>query len=381
MTELDRPAATYARGMPNSQPMIPEQIANITTDWLNEALGPNPRVGRISSFTAERLGEGVGILGELARLHLTYAPGESGPATIIAKCQSPAPENRFLGEVMGFYLREINFYKEVATSLNIRVPHPYYADSGANGLPFILLIEEIVGARCPDQITGITVDETRRILDVVATLHARFWDSPDLETMSWLPPMNNPLYKSGRDMAIARLPEFRSKFADRVSPAFMDVIERACNEYPNLLDHLTALDHLTFTHTDCRAENYLFGGSAGADTVTMIDFQLSTRHMGPWDVANLVTGSLSPELRRTCEMDLLRSYYDKVVSLGVKNYSFERCYLDYKRSLLQLCTAQVITSDLQGGNERGTLLLENLHIRPVIAAEEHGVGELLDEFC
>ena len=80
-------------------------------------------------------------------------------------------------------------------------------------------------------------------------------------------------------------------------------------------------------------------------------------------------------------MDLLRHYYDRVVALGVKKYSFERCYLDYKRSLLQLCTAQVITSDLQGGNERGTILLENLHIRPVLAAEEHGVGELLDEFC
>lgn len=358
---------------------IPEQIADISLDWLNEVLAP--ATGPVESFRVERLGEGVGILGELARLHLTYSTDASGPASMIAKCQSPAPENRFLGEVMGFYLREVNFYKEVAGSLNVRVPHPYHADSSPNGLPFVLLIEDIVGARCPDQIDGITIDETHRILDVVATLHARFWDSPELETMTWLPPMNNPLYKSGRDMALARLPEFRVKFGDRVSSEFMGVIERACNEYPNLLDHLAALDHLTFTHTDCRAENYLFGGSAGPDTVTMIDFQLSTRHMGPWDVANLVTGSLAPDDRRVHEMDLLRAYHAKVVSLGVANYSFDRCYLDYKRSLLQLCTAQVITSDLQGGNERGTRLLENLHIRPVIAAEEHGVGELLDEFC
>jgi hypothetical protein len=33
---------TYARGMP----MIPEQIANISTDWLNEVLADNPAVGR-----------------------------------------------------------------------------------------------------------------------------------------------------------------------------------------------------------------------------------------------------------------------------------------------------------------------------------------------
>jgi len=72
-------------------PMIPEQIANITTEWLNEVLATNPAVGRIANFRAERLGEGVGILGELARLHLTYAPGESGPATMIAKCNRRHP--------------------------------------------------------------------------------------------------------------------------------------------------------------------------------------------------------------------------------------------------------------------------------------------------
>ena len=32
-----------------------------------------------------------------------------------------------------------------------------------------------------------------------------------------------------------------------------------------MLHHVSAQPHLTFTHTDCRAENYLFGGSAGAD--------------------------------------------------------------------------------------------------------------------
>ncbi|MFM8648181.1 MAG: phosphotransferase [Actinomycetota bacterium] len=360
---------------------IPAQIVDLDLAWLNEVAGPAAGLGSVRSFRVERLGQGVGILGELARLHLEYEAGASGPSTLIAKCQSPAPENQFLGQAMGFYLREVNFYRTVATSLDVRVPHPYYVDAGPDGLPFVLLIEEIVGARCPDQISGITLDETRRILDTVARLHARFWDLPELEAMTWLPPMNNPLYKAGRDMALARFPSFKEKFGDRVTPQMMDVIERACNEYPALLDHVAELDHLTFTHTDCRAENYLFGGSAGPDEVTMIDFQLCTRHMGPWDVANLLSGSLPPEIRKDHEMDLLHGYYDRLVELGVQGYTMERCYLDYRRSLLQMCTAQVITSDLQGGNERGEILLENLHLRPVLAATDHSVGELLDEFC
>jgi len=359
---------------------IPAQVADITTDWLNEVLAGGP-VGRLTGFTSERLGEGVGILGELARLTLEYAPGESGPATMIAKCQSPAPENQFLSKVMGFYLREVNFYREVADSVEFRVPTPYLVDAGEDGLPFILLIEEITDAYCPNQSAGITPDEARSILDVVATLHARYWDSPELESMTWIPPMNNPLYKGGKEMALARFPGFKERYGNRIEPAMMSTIERLCDEYPVMLDHLAGLDHLTFTHTDCRAENYLFGGSAGADTITMIDFQLCTKHLGPYDVANLLAGSMTPEVRRGCENELVEGYHARLVELGVEGYTLERCWLDFRRGLLQACVASVIVSDLQGGNDRGAELLENLFLRPIIAGTDHNVGELLDEFC
>ena len=172
--------------------IVPAQVADITLEWLNEVL--DGKVGRISSFTAEPLGQGVGILGELARLTFGYVDGHVGPATMIIKCQSPAPENQFLGRVMGFYLREVNFYRHVADSLTIRVPHAYHVDAADDGLPFVLLLEEIVGSRCADQIAGITPDEAGLILDIVADLHAEFWDDTTLDAMVWLPPMNNPLY-------------------------------------------------------------------------------------------------------------------------------------------------------------------------------------------
>jgi hypothetical protein len=360
-------------------PAIPAHVSDITADWLNDVLAG--QAGAIASFTLERLGEGVGILGELARLHLVYEPGHDGPTTLIAKCQSPAPENQFLGRAMGFYLREVNFYREVAGSLSIRVPHAYHADSGPDGVPFVLLLEEIVGARTPDQLSGISADEAARILAVCAELHAAFWDSPKLHQMSWLPPMDNALYQGGQAMAAARWPGFEQRFGERIGDDMLAVVKAACDHYVDMLHHVAARDHLTFTHTDCRAENYLFGGSAGDDAVTMIDFQLSTRHFGPWDVANLLAGSMSPETRRGVEADLIARYHADLVERGVAGYTLERCWDDYRMSLLQMCTASVIVSDLQGGNERGDELLENLFLRPIIAATDHRVGELLARFC
>jgi hypothetical protein len=357
---------------------IPVQVADITLDWLNEVLAG--KAGRIASFTEERFGEGVGILGELARLRLTYAAGESGPTTLIAKCQSPAPENIFLAQLMGFYLREVSFYREVADQVSVRVPKAYHVDSGADGVPFVLLLEAIEDAYCPNQIEGISVEEAERIIDTVAKLHAPFWGSPKLDTMAWLPPMNNPLYKMGKDMALAKWPGFVEKFGPKLKPETMVGIEKSINVYPEMLDYVTSQGTPTLTHTDCRSENYLFGGSAGDDVVTMIDFQLSTRHFGAWDLANLLGGSLTPEVRRANEEALIKRYVDAVASHGVTGYSVEQCTHEVHLAYLQMCSAIVITSELEGGNDRGRELLEQLYLRPLIAAQDHNAIALLSEF-
>lgn len=357
---------------------IPTQVADIGAPWLGTVLFGDPTA--VTGVDAERFGEGVGILGELARLRLAYADGFDGPDTLVAKCQSPSPENQFIAQAMGFYEREINFYNQVADSLSIRVPTALHAECGDGGLPFVLLLEDIAGARCPDQIEGITVDEATKILSVVAELHAAFWDSPRLAEMTWLPPMNNPMYQGGLPLALEKLPAFTERFGERIGDEMMAAIATACHHYVELLHYVADRDHLTFTHTDCRAENYLFGGSAGDDAVTMIDFQLSTRHYGPWDVANLLAGSLDADVRRANETSLVEGYHAALVERGVTGYSLDQCWDDYRMSLMQLCTASVIVSDLEGGNERGDELMENLLLRPIIAGIDHDVHELLARF-
>ena len=97
--------------------MIPESAADITPEWLTSVLSVD-----VTDVRAENLGEGLGLLGEVARLHLKYAPGANGPPTLIAKCQSPALENRFVAQLMGFYAREVNFYSHLSNSIPLRCP-------------------------------------------------------------------------------------------------------------------------------------------------------------------------------------------------------------------------------------------------------------------
>ena len=113
-----------------SQPKIPLTADTIDAAWLNQAFDGS--VATITNVKAERLGEGVGLLGEVTRLHLTYAAHSSGPqpASMIAKCQAAAPGNVFMSQAMGFYERESAFYKQFSRSINLRVhPHSRIVDS------------------------------------------------------------------------------------------------------------------------------------------------------------------------------------------------------------------------------------------------------------
>jgi hypothetical protein len=351
-------------------PTIPATAAAITAEWIDEVLG-SPGV---LSIATENLGEGVGILAEVSRVRVTYRGDATGPASLVVKTTSPAPENVFLCQVMGFYAREVSFYNEVAPSLSaITLPRCHFAAVSDDGGQMVIVLDEVTGMRNPNQVAGLDIVDAERIIDTVAALHLAFWDTPELHAMAWLPPMNNDLYKGGVALGQANWDGFVTKFGPELDEPTLAVVKRAVDGYPQLLDWLVTLGNPTFTHTDCRAENYLF---APDGAVTVLDFQLSTKHVGVWDVANLVTGSLTLDVRRKHEQALVHRYHDRVVAAG-RDYSWDTCWRDYLACVLQQAVAGVITSNLAGGNERGAELLFQLQLRPFQAVRDLDAGQLL----
>jgi aminoglycoside/choline kinase family phosphotransferase len=360
---------------------IPTSTADLTVAWLNEVLEGS--LDAVADVRVEALGEGVGILAEVVRLRLTYAePGSDParrPATLIAKCQSAHQENVFLAQAMGFYEREVNFYRLLAPSLDLGVPRCLHADMAPGGVPFVLLLEEITGPRTIDQVAGASLPDCEAVIDQAVRLHARFWDHPDLWALDWLPPMNNPLYKGAQALGEAKWPAFEARWRGRVPDDALAWVSAVTPRYPDLLDWWVDQGHATYAHTDFRADNFLFGGSAGDGAVTVLDWQLCTRHVGVWDVANFLGQSVTIEDRREWEEALLARYHAGLVAAGVTGYDAERCRRDYRYCLLQQAWAQVAVSDLDPGNDRGRALLDAMITRAFTAASDHTAGQMLDE--
>jgi len=356
---------------------IPEHVDDISVDWLNLRLADNAHIGTIVDCRTEIMGEGVGILGEIARLHLSYADGTSGPPTLVAKCQSLYVENIMLCQMMGFYEREVNFYNQVASTLDLRTPTCHLAAMAEGGAPFVLLMEEIEGARMIDQLEGATLDDAKLVASTVAALHAAFWDTEALHDLGWLPPMNNDMYKGAVALIEANWKPFIETWAPKLPSEVIEWCAELSPKYSAMLDWWPANSPATFTHTDCRAENYLFGGSAGADAVTVLDFQLATRHVGTWDVANFLGMSVTVENRRAWEHEVVGHYHDALIAGGVTGYDFDQCWRDYRYCLLHQAWSQIVIANVDPGNERGRELLNEFITRGFQAAADNNSGELL----
>ncbi len=150
--------------------------------------------------------------------------------------------------------------------------------------------------------------------------------------------------------------------------------------YPALLDWWIDQGHLTFVHTDFRADNFLIGGSAGDGVVTLLDWQLSLRGAGVWDIANFLAASITTENRRTWESDLLDRYHSGLVAGGVTDYSRDRCWRDYRYAIAQQAWSTCPMGDVDPGNERGQLLLDTVTPRYLQAADDLDAYEVLGLF-
>jgi hypothetical protein len=134
---------------------IPLTHDEVTPEWLTAALrsGGALNAARIVEIAAETIGEGVGFVGDIARLRLSYDEQEAcAPATIIAKLPTMEPRRRMMGAAARFFEREIRFYRDIAPGIDVRTPRCHYGASSPGDGRHVLLLEDLAPAEPGDQL-------------------------------------------------------------------------------------------------------------------------------------------------------------------------------------------------------------------------------------
>ncbi len=360
---------------------IPHDAEQINADWLRGAVSTKDAdtFSSLISVSVERLAEATALATDIYRLNLGYAPGgPSGPATLVAKLPSSIPAVREVARGWRTYEREVQFYRDIAATVALRIPRSYVAEFDPLTYGFVLIMEDLSSATGGDQVAGLSLDNTRQALEEIAALHASWWDRPELATLeaTTIRPFGEGPWVGTGQRHGAAWPAFEPFLADRASPELRRITERmAASVEPMMID--MARGPRTLCHGDFRADNMLFSARDGS--LITVDWQAPLQARGAFDVGYLMSMSVTTDLRRAHEAELLRGYHAKLLASGVENYAYDEFFHDYRRGLLigftyvvQACPAADLAIPMVEA------LFDSAVRRVDAAVQDHGLGEFVD---
>ena len=316
---------------------IPLSAEDFTPDWLTAALRSNGTIEdeRVVSVEASPMGEEFGFLGSLVRLSLTYdQPRAGAPATLIAKFAAGAEMNRAFARQYGIYVTEARFFQDLQPSLTamptVRAFYTAHDSAAGDG---VTILEDLQGKlRIGDQMESPPHAEALKIVEQSAGLHATWWGKADTDELAWIPKTDGPVWAMAPATLQGFWPVYQQNFGHMLTPDLIAAVERTWAQMDWVFKRF-ATPPITVIHGDYRLDNMFFPEREG-DPITVIDFQLMARGRGPYDIAYFASQSLDVEQRRATERELVRHYHDTLVAAGVRDYSFDDCFEDYRLATL-----------------------------------------------
>lgn len=364
--------------MQSDFPHTPDAIEPkwLTTTLQNHGtLTPDQQVVAVQQAP---IGDIVGVVGEVARFELTYAPSNAGPASLVIKFAHRNPENRAIANNTKMYEREVIFFNEIASQVQTPLTTCFFAamdpTSGAN----IVVLEDLRHYHVGDQVTGISFEQAKQVVATLAPLHARFFSSWATEFPGML--------------TIAS-----DAYIEPFVPGFLGCWEAAMTNFPHCFDNamgeampayvagLKALmkrmgdGPMTFIHGDARMDNAMFGDPAqGQHPVVMIDWQNMMVSNPLQDLAWMTTSSWTVETRRAHEAPLLAEYHAALVALGVEDIALETIIERYDLAVLFILNFHmIIAGAFVPSTERAKKMAEEGVHRAVQAVLDRGLIKLI----
>ena len=329
-----------------------------TAEWLSKALR-----AEVSTYTTTVLGTGKGFTGQVVRLSIRYAAHpKDAPQTVIAKFPPVDSQARLALNAYRLYEKEAGFYRELAGSINLRTPTPYYVDVDADTGESVLLLEDLSNARPLSPLLGLTADEAEFAVVALAKFHASWWESTKLHQYSWLKDFdwNADAHQERYNAIYAK---FLQTTRDAIPRRLADLGDRLRHQVAAVRRELSR-PPITFLHGDFHPNNLFMMDNPRS--LAVVDWQVCSRGRAARDLMYFISAALPLEARRASDIDLIRKYHAVLSAQGVTAYSLDQCIHDCRLALLDLMFFMVTVIcllDFDVNDEaRGirTLILERL---------------------
>jgi len=351
---------------------FPTHPGAVTAGWLTERLREAGELdaGRVTSVSWQPIG--TGQVGDSARFSLEYAGGD-GPPTLAGKFPAADATSRGTAAAFGLYAKEVGFYRELASRLEVRLPKTYAAEVDESGTDFVLLFEDLGPCRQGNQLDSCSLDDARHAIRQAAAIHAPSWNNADVIDREWL---------HMRPEALARVkalyPQAQAIFAERYGDTLEPQLMEVCAQLNEASEHWFGREggDRCLIHGDFRLDNMLFDIRGGAEPVAVLDWQTVAVGNGLTDIGYFLGCGIGDALRREAERDLLDLYCTQMTARGVP-MTREAIWDDYRLGALHGVSTAVFSAAFVERTERGDANFLSMARGACALAREHGSIELL----
>ena len=343
--------------------------------WLTDRLRANGIEAEVVDFEAQAIG--TGQIGKCIRYTLRYAPGHSGPPTLIGKFPSDDETSRATGVALRNFIKEVRFYQQLQGRLSIRTPRCFFAEIEGEGPRFIVLMEDLTPAVQGDQLQGCSPRVAQAAVEELVGLHAPSWCDASLKSLDWLYEEDASRGSVLNDMYRAQLPGFLERYGHALADDEAGIIAQV-GESPTAPLFQALPETFSLVHVDYRLDNLLINEQQDSCEVTVVDWQSITLGAPLNDVAYFLGAGLLSEDRRSVEEGIVRSYFDRLHNAGVTGFDWADCWQAYRRGVFAGFGVTVIASMLVQRTERGDQMFITMARRHARHALDLGGAEFLN---
>jgi hypothetical protein len=348
----------------------PEQV---TPKWLTSVLRKSGLLRRGKVIDVKNKLTKTLAVSVVSRLEVSYSTGvpASAPSKLFLKLSRPNLSQAVSSELNS---KEVEFYRTIAREMDdppfIRCYTTAYSSEFDRS--HILLDDLSETHFQPEPPLAPSKLYCELAMECMAQLHAHWWEHPQL----------------GKDIGIlfdeSKLNAFVGKveenvisfidfLGDRLSAERRKIYQRLLSSKYKIWGRLTDATGLTVTHGDAHWWNLLYPRAADKHRVRLFDWQLWHVDVGARDLAFMIALGGYAARRGPMEEHLMRLYYDSLIANGVRNYTWDDCWSDYRWSAVRNLNIPVI----QWSEGRDVELWQGNLERAMLAYRDLGCSELL----
>jgi len=297
-----------------------------------------------------------------ARLALT---GDGVPASVFVKLAAETTTTRLIGELGRLADTETRFYNQLAPELT-GLPKAYGSALDPLTGRFVLVLEDLAADNCefPDTLHPLDRDQAGAIVELLARLHATFWDRPP----GWL-------YTASADSASLLTGPLLKTSARRIAERSNTPVEagRFIDDNYRAVARLIDTPPHSVMHGDAHPGNIYFrNGEAG-----LLDWQAVRRGHPGRELAYTMITSMTTADRQACEREVLDDYRRALAAAGGPELDRDELWDRYRQGALYPYVATSIVLGM-GGMQSEAITVEGLR-RAIAALEDLDTVSLLEK--